>query len=45
MKCINAIQFHRKSGVAEGSAVQRPFRGNVFSAEHSEVEGLPLIQP
>jgi hypothetical protein len=30
MKVANATKFYRKSGVAEGSAVQRTFRGNVF---------------
>src|SRR5271155_3675361 len=30
MKFANAIRFYRKSGEAEGSAVQRTFRGNVF---------------
>ena len=30
MKFANATKFYRKSGAAEGSAVQRTFRGNVF---------------
>jgi hypothetical protein len=30
IKFANATKFYRKSGAAEGSAVQRTFRGNVF---------------
>ncbi len=30
MMFANATKFYRKSGAAEGSAVQRTFRGNVF---------------
>jgi hypothetical protein len=39
MKFANATKFYRKSGAAEGSAVQRTFRGNVFRP--SRVEGPP----
>jgi hypothetical protein len=46
MKCANATKFNRKSGVAEGSAVQS-FRMamNLSSRpERSEVEG-PAVHP
>ncbi len=43
MEFANATKFYRKSGAAEGSAVQRTFHGNVFrrrSAGCPEVHGL-----
>ena len=36
MKFANATKFYRKSGAAEGSAVQRTFRGNVFQPSSAE---------
>ena len=40
MQLTEATTLDRKSGGAEGSAVRRTFRGNVFSTERSELEGL-----
>ena len=37
MKFANATKFYRKSGAAEGSAVQRTSRGDVF--RHRVVDG------
>jgi hypothetical protein len=39
MKFANATKSYRKSGEAEGSAVQRTFPGYVFSRERSVAEG------
>ena len=43
MKFANATKFHRKSGAAEGSAVQRTLPGNVLSCCHCSSKNIEEI--